>query len=64
MLTDTEGKKITAKNKAKLIIKQHLDNLKIEDCEGFEDFSKGDIVKVQDQVAKIRERLDKVLIIK
>ena len=61
MLTDSEGKKVTAKNKAKIIIKEHLKKFKMDECSGFADFSKGEVVKVQEQFDKIMERINKIL---
>ena len=64
MLTDQTGAKVTAKNKAKIVLKEHLNKFLLEECSGYDDFSKGEVVKVNEQIVKIMERVDKVLTVK
>ena len=64
MIVSTAGEKLTAKNKAKESIRTHLDKFILEEVHGFEDFSKGEVKKIQEQLEKVKERLHKILELK
>jgi len=65
MIQDSQGNKVTAKNKAKLVLLKYLEDFKLdEDCEDFDNFKRTEPAKVQDQIDKIMERMKKALVIK
>jgi hypothetical protein len=65
MLKDAEGNKVTAKNKAKLVLQDYISKFSLEEhCEDYDDMKRTEPTKVQAQLDKIIERLNKVLVIK
>ena len=53
------------KLRTKLVLKEYLDKFNIEkDCADFANLKKTEPAKVQDQIVKIVERMNKALVIK
>ena len=65
MIVNNTGEKVSAKIKAKLVLKEYLDKFNLEkDCVDFANLKKTEPAKVQDQIVKIVERMNKALVIK
>ena len=65
MIVDKNGKKVSAKVKAKLVLKEYLDKFSLEnDCADFVELKRTEPDKVKEQIAKIVERMNKALVIK
>jgi len=65
MIVNNAGEKVSAKIKAKLVLKEYLDKFNLEkDCTDFTNLKKTEPTKVQDQIVKIVERMNKALVIK
>ena len=65
MICNNEGVKVSAKIKAKLVLKEYLDRFNLEkDCSDFSIMKKTEPDKVKDQISKIVERMAKALVIK
>jgi hypothetical protein len=65
MIKNKIGEKVSAKVKAKLSLKEYLDSfsIKIHSFDG-ETLKDKEIEKINEQVVKIKERLNRALIIK
>ena len=65
MIVNNAGEKVSAKIKAKLVLKEYLDKFNLEkDCADFANLKKTEPAKVQDQIVKIVERMNKALVVK
>ena len=65
MICNNDGVKVSAKIKAKLVLKDYLEAFDLErDCPDFANMKKTEPDKVRDQIAKIVERMNKALVIK
>ena len=58
------GEKVSAQNYAKEILKEYLDNFKLEETIRFKDLKRTEPVKVQSFIDKLKERMFKPLVIK
>lgn len=56
-LKDKSGNKITAQAFAKQVLKEHLENFKLEDADGFDELVRTEPTKVQGFIDKIMPRL-------
>ena len=64
-IKNNEGVKMTAKNKAKLVLQEYLAKFNLaEHCSDFADLKRTEPGKINEQVVKIMERLAKPLVIK
>jgi coenzyme F420-reducing hydrogenase delta subunit len=60
-----EGVTVSAKVKAKLVLKDYIDKFDLEkDCFDFSEFKGAQAGKVKEQIDKIIERMQKALVIK
>lgn len=65
MIKNLAGEKISAKVKAKLVLKEYLTAFDLEKhCPDFADMKKTEPDKVREQIGKIVERMNKALVIK
>lgn len=65
MICNNDGVKVSAKIKAKLVLKEYLEAFDLEKgCSDFANMKKTEPDKVKDQIAKIVERMNKALVIK
>ena len=59
------SEKVSAKVKAKLVLKDYLEAFTLEkDCADFSKLKRTEPDKVKEQIAKIMERMNKALVIK
>lgn len=61
MITNEDGVRVSAKVKMKLLFKEYIESfaLEIED-----EWSKGDLTRLEDQQTKIMQRLNRNLVVK
>ena len=65
MIVNNAGEKVSAKVKAKLVLKDYLEKFNLEnDCVDFANLKKTEPDKVKEQIGKIVERMNKALVIK
>ena len=61
-IENKEGQKVSAQVYAKGILKECLDNFKLENTEEFSKLKKTELAKVQVFIDKLKVRLDKILV--
>lgn len=65
MIVNDDRVKVSAKVKAKLVLKEYLEKFDLEkDCTDFANLKKTEPGKIKDQISKIMERMNKVLVVK
>ena len=60
-ITNKAGEKVSAQSYAKEILKEYLDNFKLESTEKFSELKRTEPMKVQAFVDKLKIRIDKIL---
>ena len=58
------GEKVSAQIYAKEVLKECLDSFKLENTERFKDLKRTEPVKIQAFIDKLKERIDKILVVK
>jgi hypothetical protein len=64
MISNKAGEKVSAKVKAKLVLKDYVDAFNLKEQLSSESLKDKELEKIQEQVVKVVERMNKALIIK
>jgi len=65
MIKNSEGVKVSAKIKAKLLLAEYLKKFSVEgECDDFDELKRTEPLKIKEQADKIIERMNKALVIK
>jgi len=63
-IQNSAGEKVTAQVFAKQVLKEALDSFKLEDHERFDELKRTEPDKVNAFIEKLKERINKILVVK